>query len=145
MQFSLKGRRANLLLVSLFTIALLYVMGLPLSCSKNNPPVKIGVLHSLTGTMASSETPLVDAVRLAVEDANQSGGVNGQRIEMIVADCRSDATYCALQAEKLITQDGVHALFGCWTSTCRKAVKTVIEKHHHLLFQNMRLMHFQMQ
>ncbi len=98
------------------------------------PSIKIGVLHSLTGTMATSETPLVDAVRLAVEEANLSGGINGQQIEMIVADCRSDAAYCAQQAEKLITQDGVQALFGCWTSTCRKAVKTVVERHHHLLF-----------
>jgi urea transport system substrate-binding protein len=98
------------------------------------PSIKIGVLHSLSGTMAASEAPLVDAMRLAVEEANQSGGVNGQQIEMIVADCRSDAAYCAQQAEKLITQDKVQALFGCWTSACRKAVKTVVEQHHHLLF-----------
>lgn len=98
------------------------------------PAIRIGVLHSLTGTMAASETPLVDAVRLAVEEANQSGGVNGAQIEMIVTDCRSDAAYCAQQAEKLIVQDKVHALFGCWTSACRKAVKPVVEKHHHLLF-----------
>ncbi len=98
------------------------------------PGIKIGVLHSLSGTMAVSEAPLVDAVRLAVEEENKSGGVNGQTIEMIVADCRSDAAYCAQQAEKLITQDGVQALFGCWTSACRKAVKPVVEKHHHLLF-----------
>jgi len=98
------------------------------------PSIKIGVLHSLSGTMAISETPLVDALRLAVEEANQSGGVNGQSIAMVVADCRSDAAYCALQAERLITEEGVQALFGCWTSDCRKAVKTVVEKHHHLLF-----------
>ena len=97
------------------------------------PAIKIGVLHSLTGTMAISEAPLVDAVRLAVEEANQSGGVNGQRIEMLVEDCRSDAAYCAQQADKLIVRDKVQALFGCWTSACRKAVKTVVEKHHHLL------------
>lgn len=96
--------------------------------------IRIGVLHSLTGTMAASEAPLVDAVRLAVEEANQSGGIHGAQIEMIVRDCRSDANYCAAQAEKLISQDKVQALFGCWTSACRKAVKTVVEKHHHLLF-----------
>ena len=100
----------------------------------DKPVVKIGVLHSLTGTMAASETPLVDAVRLAVEEANRSGGVNGAQIEMIVTDCRSDNAYCARQAEKLIEQDKVQALFGCWTSGCRKAVKPVVEKHHHLLF-----------
>ena len=96
--------------------------------------IRIGVLHSLTGTLASSEAPLVDAVRLAVEEANQAGGINGAQIEMIVSDCRSDAAYCAHQAEKLITEDGVQALFGCWTSDCRKSVKSIVEKHHHLLF-----------
>lgn len=100
----------------------------------DQPVIKIGVLHSLTGTMASSEAPLVDAVRLAVEEANQAGGVNGAQIEMIVTDCRSDAEYCAEQAEKLIAKEHVQALFGCWTSACRKAVKPVVEKHHHLLF-----------
>jgi urea transport system substrate-binding protein len=98
------------------------------------PAIKIGVLHSLTGTMAASEAPLVDAMRMAVEEANQSGGVNGAQIEMVVEDCRSDAAYCAQRAEKLITGDKVQALFGCWTSACRKAVKTVVERHHHLLF-----------
>jgi len=115
--------------VILLTIALWYGQ-----YGHTKPNIKIGVLHSLTGTMATSETALVDAVRLAVEEANQSGGVNGQQIEMIIADCRSDAAYCAQQAEQLITRDGVQALFGCWTSACRKAVKTVVEQHHHLLF-----------
>lgn len=96
--------------------------------------VRIGVLHSLSGTMAASETPLVDAVRLAVEEANATGGVNGARIEMIVSDCRSDAGYCAEQAEKLITKEHVRALFGCWTSACRKAVRPVVERHDNLLF-----------
>ena len=113
--------------------ALVLVLVLVLS-QRSKPPIKIGVLHSLTGTMATGEAPLVDAVRMAVEEANQSGGIGEAQIEMIVADCRSDAAYCAQQAEKLITQDGVQALFGCWTSACRKAVKPVVEKHHHLLF-----------
>lgn len=124
----------NLLLAAALVAALLYVMWLFISRVENKPSIKIGVLHSLSGTMASSETPLVDAIRLAVEESNKSGGVNGAQIEMVVADCRSDAAYCAQQAEKLITQDKVHALFGCWTSACRKVVKPVVEKHHHLLF-----------
>lgn len=101
---------------------------------ENKPNIKIGVLHSLSGPMAANETPLGDALRLAMEEANQSGGLNGAQVEMVVADCRSDAAYCAQQAEKLITHDGVQALFGCWTSLCRKAVKAIVEKHHHLLF-----------
>lgn len=122
------------LIIAVMIVVLLLLALLYSQYGRAKPNIKIGVLHSLTGTMASSETPLVDAVRLAVEEANQSGGVNGAQIEMIVKDCRSDAAYCAQQAEQLITQDGVQALFGCWTSACRKAVKPVVEKHHHLLF-----------
>ena len=98
------------------------------------PNIKIGVLHSLTGTMAISEKPLVDALQLAIEEANAAGGIKGQMIEAVAVDCRSDAVYCAQQAERLITQEKVGALFGCWTSTCRKAVKPVVEKHQNLLF-----------
>lgn len=98
------------------------------------PNIRIGVLHSLTGTMATSEKPLVDALRLAIEEANAAGGIQGRKIEAVVADCRSDAAYCAQQAERLITREEVSALFGCWTSACRKAVRPVVEKHRHLLF-----------
>jgi urea transport system substrate-binding protein len=101
------------------------------------PPIKIGVLHSLTGTMATSEKPLVDGVRLAVEEINAQGGLLGRQLEMIVADSRSDPDVAAAEAERLITKEGVKALFGCWTSSCRKAVKPVVEKHHHLLFYPM--------
>lgn len=121
--------------VSLVLVAaLFFILWFSMRHVEEKPPIKIGVLHSLTGTMAASETPLVDAVRLAVEEANLAGGVNGAQIAMIVRDCRSDAAYCAQQAEQLITQEGVQALFGCWTSACRKAVKPVVERHHHLLF-----------
>jgi len=126
--------KSSLLLVISVAVALLAVVLLSFQTGRAQPAIKIGVLHSLRGTMAISETPLVDAVRLAVEEANQSGGVNGQQIEMIVADCRSDPAYCAQQAERLIVRENVKALFGCWTSDCRKAVKAVVEKHHHLLF-----------
>lgn len=133
MQNLLRGKFS--LLVAILVAAVLLVGALLYNqYGRAKPGIKIGVLHSLSGTMASSEAPLVDAVRLAVEEANQSGGLNGRTVEMIVADCRSDAAYCAQQAEKLVTQDGVQALFGCWTSDCRKAVKAVVEKHHHLLF-----------
>jgi urea transport system substrate-binding protein len=129
----LRGKTNTMIAIAVVVAALLATFAYS-KFGQGKSPIKIGVLHSLTGTMATSEAPLVDAVRLAVEEANQSGGVNGAQIEMIVADCRSDAAYCAQQAERLITRDGVQALFGCWTSDCRKAVKTVVEKHHHLLF-----------
>lgn len=97
-------------------------------------PIKIGVLHSLTGTMAVSEKPLVDAVRLAVEELNDQGGLLGLPLEMIVADGKSDPAVFAVEAERLIEKEQVSVLFGCWTSACRKAVKPVLEKHRHLLF-----------
>ncbi len=131
---NLLGSKARLIIFIAVVVALLFAALIYSLYGRTTPNIKIGVLHSFTGTMAVSETPLVDAVRLAVEEANQSGGVDGAQIEMIVIDCRSDAAYCAQQAEKLITRDGVQALFGCWTSACRKAVKPVVEKHHHLLF-----------
>lgn len=92
------------------------------------------MLHSLTGILAPSEKPLVDALDLAIAEANVAGGIKGRKIEAVVVDCRSDAVYCAEQAERLIIHEQVQALFGCWTSACRKAVKPVVEKHHHLLF-----------
>jgi len=126
--------KVNRALAVVLALVLLYIAWLSFDYFQPKPNIKIGVLHSLTGTMAASETPLVDALRLAVEEANHSGGINGAQIEMVVEDCRSDANYCAQQAEKLITQNKVQALFGCWTSACRKAVKPVVEKYHHLLF-----------
>lgn len=97
-------------------------------------PIKIGVLHSLTGTMAVSEKPLVDAVRLAVEEINVRGGLLGLPVEIVVADGKSDPKVFAAEAERLIEKEHVSVLFGCWTSASRKAVKPVIEKYRHLLF-----------
>ena len=96
--------------------------------------IKIGVLHSLSGTMAISEKPLVNAVKLAVEELNAQGGLLGRKLEVIVTDIASDPETAALQAEQLILQAKVDVLFGCWTSSCRVAVKPIVEKHKHLLF-----------
>jgi len=98
------------------------------------PPIRIGVLHSLSGTMATSEAPLVDAIQLAVEEINSSGGLNGRRVEMVVRDGRSDWDVFAREAEVLIGDERVSALFACWTSACRKAVKPVVERYGHLMF-----------
>ncbi len=96
-------------------------------------PIRIGVLHSLTGTMAISEKPLVDAVRLAVNEIN-ARGVFKQPLEMVIADGQSNPTIFAKEAERLITQENVNVIFGCWTSASRKAVKPIVEKYNHLLF-----------
>jgi urea transport system substrate-binding protein len=99
----------------------------------SGPPIRIGVLHSKTGTMAISERPVIDAVQFAVEEINAKGGVLGRPVEAVVVDGKSDEDIFARQAEKLITTEKVSALFGCWTSASRKAVLPVVEKHDHLL------------
>lgn len=130
-QFFQKNRLVVVILIALFLLVMVLLFSL---YARSKPVIKIGILHSLTGTMASSETPLVDALQLGIAESNATGGINGQMIEAVVVDCRSDAAYCAQQAEHLISEEKVSALFGCWTSSCRKAVKPVVEKHRHLLF-----------
>lgn len=98
------------------------------------PPIKVGILHSLTGTMAMSESSLVDAALLSIEEINARGGLLGRRIEPVIADGQSDWAMFARQAERLIVDEEVSVVFGCWTSACRKTVKPVFEKHRHLLF-----------
>ena len=106
---------------------------LPEAAIAEGPPIKIGVLHSLSGTMAVSESGVVDAVLLAVEELNQRGGVLGRPVETVIADGWSDDQVFTREAERLITEDNVVTLFGCWTSSSRKRVKSVVEKHNHLL------------
>jgi urea transport system substrate-binding protein len=100
----------------------------------SGPPIRIGILHSKTGTMAISERPVIDAALLAVEEVNQAGGLLGRPVEAVVADGQSEEAVFARQAERLMREDGVVALFGCWTSASRKAVVPVVERHDHLLF-----------
>jgi urea transport system substrate-binding protein len=98
-------------------------------------PVKIGLLHSQTGTMAISETGLRDAGVLAIEEINAAGGVLGRPIEPVIEDTRSRMTdLFPKKSRKLLAQDGVSAIFGCWTSSSRKAVLPVLEELNGLLF-----------
>lgn len=94
-------------------------------------PIKVGVLHSLTGPMAMSESSVADATLLAIDEINKKGGILGRPIQPILVDGYEG--HVADLAQKLITQDKVSVIFGCWTSACRKTVKPVIEKHNHLL------------
>jgi urea transport system substrate-binding protein len=96
--------------------------------------IKVGILHSLSGTMAISETTVVEAERLAIQEINAAGGVLGKQIEAIVEDGASDWPTFAEKAEKLIDQDQVVTIFGCWTSASRKAVKDVFESKNHMLW-----------
>jgi urea transport system substrate-binding protein len=96
--------------------------------------IKVGILHSLSGTMAISEVSVKDATLLAIEEINAAGGINGKMLEPIIEDGASDWPTFAEKARKLIQQDGVAVVFGCWTSASRKAVLPVFEELNGLLF-----------
>jgi len=96
--------------------------------------IKVGILHSLSGTMAISETTVVEAEQLAIKEINAAGGVLGMQIEAIVEDGASDWPTFAEKATKLIDQDQVATVFGCWTSASRKAVLPVFESKNHMLW-----------
>jgi urea transport system substrate-binding protein len=96
--------------------------------------VKIGVLHSLSGTMAISEVSLRDVVLMAVEEINAKGGVMGKKISPVVVDPASNWDLFAEKAKQLLLQDKVSVVFGCWTSVSRKSVLPVFENNNGLLF-----------
>lgn len=102
--------------------------------SAGEDTVKVGILHSLSGTMAISETSVRDAELLAIKEINAAGGVLGKQIEVIVEDGASETATFQEKAEKLLTSDQVATVFGCWTSASRKAVLPVFEKNNGLLW-----------
>ncbi len=96
--------------------------------------VRVGILHSLSGTMAISESPLVDAALMAIAEINAAGGVLGQLIEPIIEDAASDPILFAAKARNLIECDRVATIFGCWSSASRKAVLPIFEEFNALLW-----------
>ena len=96
--------------------------------------IKVGVLHSLSGTMAISETTLKDTVLMMVEEQNKKGGLLGKKLEAVVVDPASDWPLFAEKARELITKEKVDVIFGCWTSVSRKSVLPVVEELNALLF-----------
>ncbi len=96
--------------------------------------IKVGVLHSLSGTMAISETTLKDTVLMMVDEQNKKGGVMGKQLEAVVVDPASDWPLFAEKTRELISNEGVDVIFGCWTSVSRKSVLPVIEELNGLLF-----------
>ncbi len=96
--------------------------------------VKIGVLHSLSGTMAISEVSCKDATVLAVEEINAAGGVMGRQIEPVIVDPASNWPLFAEKAKELLVEKKVAAVFGCWTSVSRKSALPVFEENNGLLF-----------
>jgi urea transport system substrate-binding protein len=97
------------------------------------PPIVVGVLHSLTGTMAYSESPVVDATLMAIDEINKRRGLLGRRVEAAVVDGRSSGPEFARKAEWLLTQKGVGTIFGCWMSAHRRWVVPLVESHDGIL------------
>jgi urea transport system substrate-binding protein len=124
--------RANVLLTVLLLVVQFSTANA--SAAGNVEPIRIGILHSLSGTMAISETPLVNSALLAVDEINAAGGIQGRPLDAIIVDTRSDWDYAASEAERLLTEENVVSLFGCWTSACRKAVLPVVQQHRGLLW-----------
>src|SRR4026208_1175304 len=96
--------------------------------------IKVGVLHSLSGTMAISETTLKDTVLFLIDEQNKKGGVLGKKLEAVVVDPASNWPLFAEKAEELLVKDKVSVVFGCWTSVSRKSVLPVFERNNGLLF-----------
>src|SRR5689334_22095893 len=109
-------------------------IGIATSALAQQKTVKVGVLHSLSGTMAISETVLKDTVLMTIDEINAAGGVMGMKIEPVVVDPASNWPLFAEKARQLLTQDKVAAVFGCWTSVSRKSVLPVFEELNGLLF-----------
>lgn len=96
--------------------------------------IKVGVLHSLSGTMAISETTLKDTVLMMIEEQNKKGGLLGKKLEPVVVDPASNWPLFAEKTRELLTKDKVDVIFGCWTSVSRKSVLPVIEELNGLMF-----------
>ena len=100
-------------------------------------PILVGVLHSQTGPIAVSESAMIDAERLAFEEINAAGGILGRPIQWIIADGASDWPTFAREADRLINDEEVSILFGCWTSASRKSVLPILVESDHLLIYPM--------
>src|SRR6187399_1308310 len=104
------------------------------SAARAQDTIKVGVLHSLSGTMAISETTLKDTILMMIEEQNKKGGLLGRKLEAVVVDPASNWPLFAEKATQLLDKDKVAVVFGCWTSVSRKSVLPVIEKSNGLLF-----------
>jgi len=126
-----RGASAGLALTGVAVLSLLFT-----GCGKKNgDTIKVGILHSTTGTMAISEKSLIDAEMMAIDEINAAGGLLGKQIEAITEDGQSKFTdIFPEKAKKLLLNDNVAVVFGCWTSVSRQNVKPVFEEHNGLLF-----------
>ncbi|WP_419866024.1 urea ABC transporter substrate-binding protein [Methylomonas methanica] len=118
----------------LATVAALSAALLGASSARAEDTIKVGVLHSLSGTMAISETTLKDTMLMLIDEQNKKGGLLGKKLEAVVVDPASNWPLFAEKARELITKDKVASIFGCWTSVSRKSVLPVIEELNSILF-----------
>ncbi|MGI9366609.1 MAG: urea ABC transporter substrate-binding protein [Rhizobiaceae bacterium] len=123
--------RRAVLLASAATVGASLTMG---SVAMAAETIKVGVLHSLSGTMAISETTLKDAMLMLIDEQNKKGGLLGKKLEAVVVDPASDWPLFAEKARELISANGVDAVFGCWTSVSRKSVLPVFKELNSVLF-----------
>lgn len=121
-------------LKSLLTATLAGGLVLASYAAQAQSTIKVGVLHSLSGTMAISETTLKDVMLMLIEEQNKKGGVLGKKLEAVVVDPASNWPLFAEKARELLTKDKVAATFGCWTSVSRKSVLPVFEELNGVLF-----------
>ncbi len=110
------------------------VSGAAMGTAQAQETIKVGVLHSLSGTMAISETTLKDVMLMLIEEQNKKGGLLGKKLEAVVVDPASNWPLFAEKARELISQNKVSAVFGCWTSVSRKSVLPVFKELNSILF-----------
>ena len=119
---------------TLLTVCTAAALGMSSLAMAADDTIKVGVLHSLSGTMAISETTLKDTMLMLIDEQNKKGGVLGKKLEAVVVDPASNWPLFAEKARDLIEKDKVAATFGCWTSVSRKSVLPVFEEKNSLLF-----------
>src|SRR5438477_8199593 len=126
-------KRKHLLLTAILLVAVM-VSAFGMMATAQQPTIKIGVLHSLSGTMAISETTLKDTILMMVDDQNKKGGLLGKKLEAVVVDPASNWPLFAEKARDLLSKEKVAAVFGCWTSVSRKSVLPVFAELNNILF-----------
>ena len=109
-------------------------LGLAVLPAMAQDTIKVGILHSLSGTMAISETTLKDTMLFLIDEQNKKGGLLGKKLEAVVVDPASNWPLFAEKARELITKEKVSAVFGCWTSVSRKSVLPVFKELNSILF-----------
>lgn len=103
------------------------------ACDSSSQSIKVGILFAQSGTMAEAETPVALSAQMAIEEINRSGGVFGRQLEAVIYDTKSSDVVAVEQTKQLILEDKVSVIAGCWTSSCRKNVGSVVEKYQNFL------------